>query len=121
MATDTLRGPRISPPPEFSCIEAFRALICSPTTSFDRERVRHAVSKMSWRHGTVVGIVALIWGTTGFAATHEVQPGQLKSKRDATAVRSAPIRPDIQKPAKVSLLEIAKIRLDSPPPWEEEN
>ena len=57
-----------------------------------------------------------------FAGTHEIHCRQLKSERDATAtVRSAPIRPDIEKPAQVSSLGIAKMRLDSPPPWENEN
>jgi hypothetical protein len=69
----------------------------------------------------VIGMVALAWGTTAFADTHEIHRGQLKSRRDATAVRSAPLRSDIEQRAKVSPLGIAEVRLDSPPPWEKEN
>lgn len=90
-------------------------------TSYDRERLRPAVRTMSWRNSTVIGIVALAWGTTAFGGMHEIRRGQLKSKRDATAVRSAPVRPDIERPARVSPLGLGKVRLDSPPPWENEN
>ena len=76
---------------------------------------------MSRRNSTVIGIVALAWGTTAFAATHEIRRGQVKPKPDATAVRADPIRPDIERPAKVSPLVIAKVRLDSPPAWDNEN
>jgi hypothetical protein len=76
---------------------------------------------MSWRNGTVIGMVALAWGATAFADAHDIRRGQLKSKRDATAVRSAPLRSDIEQRATVSPLGIAEVRLDSPPPWEEEN
>ena len=73
---------------------------------------------MTWRNSTVVGIVTLIWGTTAFAGMDEISRGQLKSKGDAIPVRSAPIRPNIEKPAKLSAIRIAKIRVESPPPGE---
>ena len=72
---------------------------------------------MSWRNSTVVGIAALTWGMTGFAGTHNIHRGQSQSQPDATAVPSA----DVETAAKVSPLEIAKVRLDSPRPWEIEN
>jgi hypothetical protein len=77
------------------------------------------VSTMSWRNGTVVGVIALAWNTTAFAHTHEVHREQLKSKSDATA--PPPIRPDIKKPATLPSLGITKIRLDPPEPGEQEN
>ena len=69
----------------------------------------------------MVGIVALTWGTTASAGTHEIHRGQLKSQRDARPVPSAAVRPDIHEPAKASPLGIAKVRLDPPPPGEKEN
>lgn len=76
---------------------------------------------MSWRRRTAAGIVALTWSTTTFAGTHEMHRGQLKSQRDARAVPSTAVRPDIEEPAAASPLGIAKIRLDPPPPGEKEN
>jgi hypothetical protein len=76
---------------------------------------------MSCRNSTVIGMVALAWGTTAFAASHELQRGRLKARRDATAVRSAPIRPDVERTAKGSPLGIARVRLDPPPPGERKN
>ena len=69
----------------------------------------------------MVGIVALTWGTTAFAGTHEIDSRQLKSQRDDRASPSAAIRPDLENPATVSPLGIAKVRLDPPPPEEKEN
>jgi hypothetical protein len=89
--------------------------------SFDRERVRRAVRTMSWRNSTVIGIVALAWSTTAFAGTHEFHRGQRKSQRDATAVASAAIRLDSERPAKGSPLGIAKVRFDPPPPGEKDS
>ena len=74
---------------------------------------------MSWRNGTVVGVIVLAWSTTVFARTHEVHREQLKSKSDATA--PPPIRPDIKKPATPPPLGITKIRLDPPEPGEQKN
>jgi len=76
---------------------------------------------MSWRNSTGVGIVALAWGTTAIAGAHEIQRRQLKSQQDATAVPSATIRPNIERTAKGSPVEIAKVRLDPPPPGEKDN
>ena len=77
----------VAVPPEHDGLGSGSAIYS--ITSFDRERVRPAVRTMSWRNSTVIGIVALAWGTTAFADTHEIHRGQLKSKRDATAVSSA--------------------------------
>jgi hypothetical protein len=76
---------------------------------------------MSWRNSTVVGIAALTWGTAGFAATHDIDRGQSPSQPDAAAVPCPALRPDFETPVQVSPLEIAKVRLDSPRPWEIEN
>ena len=67
----------------------------------------------------MVGIVALTWGTTACAATREIHRGRLKSLPEAKAVPSAAVRPYKEEPAKASPLGIAKVRLDPPPPREE--
>ena len=67
----------------------------------------------------MVGIVALTSGTTACAATHEIHRGRLKSLPEAKTVPSAAVRPDTEVPAQASPLGIAKVRLDSPPPGEE--
>lgn len=90
-------------------------------TSFDRERVRRVETMLSWRTSVVVGIGALTWGTTPFASTLEIHRGQLKPQRDATAVPSAAVRPDIDRTAKGSPLGIANVRLGPPPPGEKKN
>jgi hypothetical protein len=69
----------------------------------------------------VVGIVALTWGPIAFAGASEFHRGQLNSQRNARAVPPAVIRPDTERPGRVSSLEIAKVRLDPPPPGEREN
>jgi hypothetical protein len=76
---------------------------------------------MRWRNSTVVGIIVLAWVPRAVAVKDEIHPDQSTSKRDATAIRSAPIRPDIENPKEVSPIAIAKVRLDSPPPWENNN
>ena len=106
-------------PPEHDGLGSGSAIYSN--TSFDRQRVRRAVSMMSWRKSVLVGIAALTWGTRPFASTHEIHRGQLKSQRQATAVPSAAIQPDIDRTAKVSPLGIAKVRLDPPPPGVKEN
>ena len=106
-------------PPEHDGLRSGSAIYSIP--SFDRERLRPAVRTMSWRNSTVIGMVALAWGSTAFGDTHELHRGQRQSQRDATAVSPAAIQLDIERPAKGISLGIAKVRLDPPPPWENEN
>lgn len=61
-------------------------------------------------------IVVLIWGTTALVGTHDIQRGQATSTLDTSAVPSSAIRSDIETPAGVSPLRIAKIRLEAPSP-----
>jgi hypothetical protein len=73
---------------------------------------------MSGWKGIVVGIAALTWGMTSFASTHANQSRQANSQRDAAAVSSKALRPDIERATENSPLGITEIRLDHAPPEE---
>jgi hypothetical protein len=97
------------------------APLSTQSRHFDRERLRPAVRTMSWRNSTVIGMVALAWGSTAFADPHELHRSQRQSQRDVTAVSPPAIQLDIERPATGFPLGIAKVRFDPPPPGEKDS
>ena len=68
----------------------------------------------------VVGVVVLACSTTLFADTREVRPQQ-KPESEAQVGPQAPFRSAAEGTVESPPVEIAKIRLDPPPPGETEN